>query len=116
MDFLFSGFQVGFFLWFTSHCVWYQSRVIIDTHEYTFHNINIIITIVGNQMINNEVVVYGSHFGAGLEAKYPSIYNATLPRGRPSKENDGVRLQRLQSVDGFKFMSISKNRHFGKGI
>lgn len=82
-------------------------------HRQIFHGLN---TIAGNQLINNEVVVYGSHFGVGLDAKYPTIYNATLPRRRPSKENEGVRLQRLQSVDGFKFLSISKNRFFGKGI
>lgn len=87
-----------------------------DRSSQTNNTYVIINTFAGSQLINNEVVVYGSHFGAGLEAKYPTIYNATLPRGRPSKQNDGVRLQRLRSVDGFKFLSISKNRYFGKGI
>lgn len=73
------------------------------------------INFTGNQLINNEVYIYGSHFGSLLKETYPSLYNATLPHGRPTKDNNGVRLQDLQSLKGFKFLSISKNRYFGKG-
>lgn len=59
--------------------------------------------------------VYGRHFGSLLNETYPSLYNATLPHGKPSKDHNGVRLQDLRSIEGFKFLSISKNRYFGKG-
>lgn len=75
--------------------------------------------LAGDQLINNEVKVYGSHFGGNLKTAYPGLYTSTLPRGRrrdwKKKVNDGVRLQNLQSISGFKFLSISKNRYFAKG-
>ncbi|XP_050054148.1 cell-death-related nuclease 7 [Aphis gossypii] len=69
---------------------------------------------VGNQLINNEVMVYGSHFGGDLKSTYPDLYNATLPH--KIVKNGGVRLQPLRSIEGFEFLSISKNRHFGKDL
>jgi hypothetical protein len=69
----------------------------------------------GDQLINNEVKVYGSHFGGNLKYMYPGLYNTTLPHSKPSKKNNGVRIQHLQSIEHFKFLSISKNRYFGKG-
>lgn len=82
--------------------------------------VNIILCIMfslrtGNQIINNEAYVYGSHFGGNLKSVYPILYNSTLPHGIPSKDNDGIRLQHFQSINGSKFLSVSKNRHFGKG-
>lgn len=71
---------------------------------------------VGNQIINNEALVYGSHFGGDLKSVYPTLYNSTLPHGIPCKDNDGVRLQYFQSIKGSKFLSVSKNRHFGKDL
>lgn len=70
---------------------------------------------VGSQLINNEVLVYGSHFGNDLKEMYPTLYNATLMHRKPNKENDGVRLQNLQSIKNYTFLSISKNRYFRKG-
>uniref|UniRef100_A0A2H8TLC0 Cell-death-related nuclease 7 n=1 Tax=Melanaphis sacchari TaxID=742174 RepID=A0A2H8TLC0_9HEMI len=71
---------------------------------------------VGNQLINNEVLIYGSHFGGDLKLTYPGLYNATRPHSIPDVKNDGVRLQPLRSTEGIEFMSISKNRHFGKDL
>ncbi|VVC31709.1 Deoxyribonuclease II [Cinara cedri] len=71
---------------------------------------------VGNQIINNEAYVYGSHFGNNLKNIYPGLYNTTLPWVHSSKVNNGVRLQSLQSINGIKFLSVSKNRHFGKDL
>ncbi|CAI6368309.1 unnamed protein product [Macrosiphum euphorbiae] len=71
---------------------------------------------VGDQLINNEVLMYGSHFGGDLKSTYPSLYNATLPHHVPGVKNDGVRVQPLQSTGGIEFLSISKNRHFGKDL
>lgn len=59
--------------------------------------------------------MYGSHFGGDLKGMFPTLYNATLKHKKPSTQNDGVRLQNLQSINGFKFLSISKNRYFRKG-
>lgn len=69
---------------------------------------------VGNQLIYNEVLVYGSHFGGDLKSTYPDLYNATLPH--ETVKNVEVRLQPLRSIEGFEFLSISKNRHFGKDL
>lgn len=66
-------------------------------------------------MINNEVYVYGSHFGKGLSATYPGLYNATLSHKVPSSKTDSVRLQNLRSLENNNFLSVSKNRHFEKG-
>ncbi|XP_022176053.1 cell-death-related nuclease 7-like isoform X2 [Myzus persicae] len=71
---------------------------------------------VGDQIINNEVQVYGSHFGGDMKSTYPGLYNATLLHDIPGVKNDGVRLQPLYSIEGFEFLSISKNRHFGKDL
>lgn len=73
------------------------------------------IQLIGNQLINNEALVYGSHFGGNLKGMYPTLYNSTLPYDEPNTKNEGVRLQHLQSIEGFKFLSISKSRSFGKG-
>jgi len=59
--------------------------------------------------------MYGSHFGSDLKEMYPNLYNATLSHSHHKTDNDGVRLQALQSIKGFKFLSVSKNRYFGKG-
>jgi deoxyribonuclease-2 len=67
-------------------------------------------------VINNEVVMYGSHFGSDLKEMYPNLYNATLSHSHHKTDNDGVRLQALQSIKGFKFLSVSKNRYFGKDL
>jgi len=67
-------------------------------------------------LITNEVQVYGGHFGNNLKEKYSGLYNATLKRGRATTDNYGVRMQRLRSINGFKFLSISKNKNFKKGI
>uniref|UniRef100_A0A2S2NYX8 Cell-death-related nuclease 7 n=1 Tax=Schizaphis graminum TaxID=13262 RepID=A0A2S2NYX8_SCHGA len=71
---------------------------------------------VGNQLIKNEVLVYGSHFGGDLKSTYPGLYNATLPHKTPRVKNDEARLQPLRSAEGVEFLSISKNRHFGKDL
>lgn len=77
--------------------------------------INRCIHPAGDQLINNEVLMYGSHFGSDLKSTYPGLYNATLPHHVPGVKNDGVRLQPLSSTGGIEFLSVSKNRHFGKG-
>lgn len=95
----------------------------MNSHGLDKINVNFIITMIihpfllsaGDQLINNEVKVYGSHFGGNLKYTYPGLYNATLPYSKPSKRNNGVRIQHLQSLEQFKFLSISKNRYFGKG-
>jgi len=69
----------------------------------------------GDQLINNEVLVYSSHFGGDLKSTYPGLYNATLPHHHIPKEKNDVRLQPLKSAEGFEFLSVSKNRHFNKG-
>ncbi|XP_026808791.1 cell-death-related nuclease 7 [Rhopalosiphum maidis] len=71
---------------------------------------------VGNQLIKNEALVYGSHFGGDLKSTYPGLYNATLPHKNPRVKNDEARLQPLRSAEGVEFLSISKNRHFEKDL
>ncbi|XP_050428234.1 cell-death-related nuclease 7 [Adelges cooleyi] len=71
---------------------------------------------VGDQIINNEAKVYGSHFGKNLQDIYPKLYNATQPHDVPSSDIDPVRLQHLQTIKGFKVLSIAKNRQFGKDL
>lgn len=77
--------------------------------------INQCINPAGDQLINNEVLVYSSHFGGDLISTYPGLYNASLHQPIPGVKNDAVRLQPLKSIEGFEFLSISKNRHFEKG-
>jgi len=60
--------------------------------------------------------MYGSHFGSDhLKSTYPGLYNSTLPHKNSSTKNDGVRVQHLSSINGTEFLSVSKNRYFGKG-
>lgn len=59
--------------------------------------------------------VYGGHFGDGMKTLFPTLYRSTFRRKKINKENNGVRLQDLYSINGFKFLSVSKNRYFGKG-
>ncbi|XP_060841772.1 cell-death-related nuclease 7-like isoform X2 [Rhopalosiphum padi] len=71
---------------------------------------------VGDQLIKNEVMIYGSHFGGDLKSTYPGLYNATLPHKMPKVKNDEPRLQTLLSIEGVEFSSIAKSRHFGKDL
>uniref|UniRef100_A0A2S2NP71 Plancitoxin-1 n=1 Tax=Schizaphis graminum TaxID=13262 RepID=A0A2S2NP71_SCHGA len=71
---------------------------------------------VGNQIIKNEVMIYGSHFGGNLNSTYLGLYNATLPHKMPKEKNDEPRLETLLSIEGVEFLSISKSRHYGKDL
>ncbi|XP_050537440.1 cell-death-related nuclease 7 isoform X2 [Daktulosphaira vitifoliae] len=71
---------------------------------------------VGNQIINNEALVYGSHFGSHLQSIYPQLYNASIAHNVPSNNRDPVKLAYFNTINGFKVLSISKNRHFGKDL
>lgn len=46
---------------------------------------------------------------------YPQLYNASVGHNVPSNDKDPVKLSYFNTIDGFKVLSISKNRHFGKG-
>lgn len=97
-------------------CCWLNFYIIyFHTNRYNILiNYNFIASS-GNQLINNEVLAYGSHFGKNLKQIYPSLYNASLPHHVPRKDNNGVKVQPLLSQGSVQFLSISKNRHFGKG-
>jgi deoxyribonuclease-2 len=93
----------------------YLNTSIITCLDGDWVLINCFIDPAGNQLIKNEVLVYGSHFGGDLKSTYPGLYNATLPHKTPRVKKNEARLQPLRSAEGVEFLSISKNRHFGKG-
>uniref|UniRef100_T1H5H8 Uncharacterized protein n=1 Tax=Megaselia scalaris TaxID=36166 RepID=T1H5H8_MEGSC len=72
------------------------------------------IETVGEQLIYNEVNIYGSKIPPKLKGKFPKLEDAIQKKWK--KNGPFENLKEFKSLNGTKFLSFAKGRHFNKEL